>query len=87
MAFSFVVRSSMGWKGAYHPTRQIGGKLPRAMLSEPLTNTGRNTTFPGLGQDDKLRERKQNLNYNRRAHSEALIIRISFLKPEAQSKQ
>lgn len=76
-----------GLEGSISPHQADLRKAAKSQLSEPLTNTGRNTTFPGLGQDDKLRERKQNLNYNRRPHSEALIIRISFLKLEAQSKQ
>lgn len=40
------------------------------MQSEPLFPA----TFPTLGQDDKLREREQNLNYNPRVHYHSYII-------------
>lgn len=76
----------MGWQRRY-TTRPGRSKEPCQEPSEHLTHTERKTKFPGLGENDVLRERKQDLNYNPKAHSDAPIINISFLKPKAQRRQ
>ena len=59
------------WKGKHTP-RSNGSKqtCPRATLSELLINTRTDITRPGLGLDDMVKERKQNLNHAPRACSD-----------------
>ena len=59
------------WKGKHTP-RSDGSKqtCPRATLSELLINTSTDITHPGLGLDDMVKERKQNLNHAPRACSD-----------------